>query len=54
MGKKTKPNNIVPNVPTSIFQCLKFGQSSLRVTYKELFYIEILSARGSKLGLLLP
>lgn len=37
MGKKTKPNDIVTNVPTSIFHCLKFGQASLQVTYKELF-----------------
>lgn len=39
MEKKTKPNNTVRNVPTSIFQHLSFGQNY--VTYKELFSIEV-------------
>lgn len=39
MGRKTKPNNTVRNVSTSIFQHLSFGQNS--VTYKGLFYIEV-------------
>jgi len=32
MGKKPKPNDTVTNVPTGVFKCLKFGQTSLHFT----------------------